>query len=75
MHHCRDQNAGGERQRAFAHVLADDAPQARAEYPKDAGTHDVGAPDQKRNGREQVEQGQHGDGPLLHWPRGPRDEA
>jgi hypothetical protein len=72
LHHGGDQNTGYESQRTLVHVLADDAPQVRTEYPKDAGTHDVGAPDQQRHGRKQVEQGQHGEGPLLHWPIGPR---
>ena len=75
LNHGSDQNTGDECQRALVHVLADDAPQVRAEYPKDAGTHNVGTPDQKRHGREQVEQGQHGEGPLLQRPIGPRKET
>lgn len=65
LHQGGDADAGGERQRAFFHAATEDAPQVGAVDPEDSGADDMRAPHQQGDGREQVEQFQHGVAPLA----------
>lgn len=70
LHQGGDADAGGERQRAFFHAATEDAPQVGAVDPEDSGADDMRAPHQQGDGREQVEQFQHGVAPWHYdeWP-------
>ena len=63
LHQSGDADAGGERQRAFFHAATEDAPQVGAVDPENSGADDMRAPHQQGDGREQVEQFQHGVAP------------
>ena len=56
LHHRRDAYAGDHRRKPVADTVRQDVAQIGAEHPQDAGADQVRPPDQKRNGRKEVQQ-------------------
>ncbi|MNP02174.1 hypothetical protein D3C76_940210 [compost metagenome] len=63
LHQGGHADTGGEGQRPATHAAAEQAAQVGAVHAEDPRSHDVRAPDEQGDGREQIEQRQHGGPP------------
>ena len=68
LHQRGHADAGSKGQWALADVMAKHLAQVRAIHPQDAGTDDMGAPDQQGDGRQKIQQGEHGAAPWRARP-------